>query len=833
MKKFYILFWVLLVNCVISNLVKCKTIPLLQRKTEFIEKTFYFDNLSFRKPNTVKDKDYDIVEIKGTGAITKIGEPLLPIKFYQILLPPDATLNEVEIVSKEEHVVSGNYIIYPAQPPKPISSQKTSEFVLPKKEIYESNKPYPAEIVGNYHTGTLSGFRIGSFSVAPIKYIPTKGELKQITKLKIRIYYKRNKVSNKAVWGRHKELIKSQVKRLIINPEDISRWSPPNKMGTGTTSKSLQEDTIDYVIVAPELDTIYFQPLAYWKTKKGVPAKMVAKEWIDVNYTGDNLREKIKNFIRDANTTWGAIWFLLGGDGADESGWMPERGCYGYVASIPYPYIDKQIPSERYWEDLDNNWNYDGDALYGEKDDGMSGADIDMYEDIWIGRASVNTASKAQTVVNNILTYEKSPATNYIENILLCSAHIFSNHYGYYTTDSVAKLTPALYVDDKNDYEQGRNTYPGDQAMISKMNAGCGFFCASSHGEYDRIMDGTNTNNDITNNNIDTYLNVGNKLGIYTGICCLSGKIDVDCYAEHLCNHPDGGAVVVIHNSRYGWAYPNPPPLGPSNNLTMWFFDEIFQKGNYKHIGHALAIARDRMIPWAVNVYNEHRWSLFGYNLFGCPEMPIRTRDVDTLQVMHDTTIINTVGNFLLTVMDNDGTTLVDSALVCLWCNEEQEMYARGWTNSLGEITLPVNPTIAGDTMWVTVTAHNYLAYEDYAIVTTNGVSYEVETTRYGLQQNYPNPITNKTTIKYQIPVKSKVVLKIYDLSGRVVRTLIDAIDDPGYKEIIWNGIDKKGGKVLSGVYFCCLQVCKINKDSKGEAKEIFYNKIRKLTIIH
>lgn len=831
MRKLSILFWWCVIGFVVPHSAKSEAIPSLQKETRFIERTLYFDKISSRKLKSAATiEDYDIVELKGTRFITKSGEPMLPIKFYQVLFPPDATLERVEIVSKEEYVVPGSYIVYPSQPPIPISSQEIPAFVSPKKEIYESNTLYPAEVVGNYHTGTLSGYRIGSFSIAPVKYIPAQGELKQITKIKIRIHYLKNNVKVKPIWERHKGLIESQVKGLVMNPDDILRWGPSIRK-KATTSKALEEDTIDYVIIAPAADTIYFQPLAYWKTKKGVPAKMVAKEWISANYTGANLQEKIKNFIRDANTTWGAIWFFLGGDGSGESGWMPERGCYGKV----YTWVDEQIPCERYWEDLNDNWNRDGDTKYGEKNDGPSGGDIDMYPDIWVGRASVNTASEAKTVVNNILTYEKNPGTGYIENILLCSASMTDDHMGYYTTDSVIKFIPPSYSYDKNDHGQGRDTYPGDQAMIGKMNAGCGFFCTGSHGEYNVIMDATGSSNDITNNNLDAYLNAGNKLGIHTGICCISGKIDANCYAEHLCNHPDGGAVAAIYNSRYGWGNVVPPPLGPTCDLNFWLFEEIFQKDNYKHLGNALATTRDRMVPEAIGFHNEYRWCLFEYNLFGCPEMPIRTLESDMLQVTHDSTVLNTPGNFTVTVKDNDGVTPMDSALVCLWCKEEAGMYARGHTNSLGELSLTVDPTVTDDTMWVTVTAHNYLPYEGLAIVAASGISYREFLAPYSLSQNSPNPFLHSTAISYQLPVKSIVSLKIYDLAGRTVKTLVEKIENHGTKLVIWDRNDDQDEKVSSGIYFYSLKVSVIpfNLHNPLNINLHTFKNTKKLTILH
>ncbi|MFA5031395.1 MAG: S8 family serine peptidase [bacterium] len=66
----------------------------------------------------------------------------------------------------------------------------------------------------------------------------------------------------------------------------------------------------------------------------------------------------------------------------------------------------------------------------------------------------------------------------------------------------------------------------------------------------------------------------------------------------------------------------------------------------------------------------------------------------------------------------------------------------------------------------------------------------------------YPNPCGKSAFIKYQLPAKSKVSLRIYDLTGREVCTLIDREEKPGYYVAGWHGKDNAGKKLASGIYF-------------------------------
>jgi len=80
--------------------------------------------------------------------------------------------------------------------------------------------------------------------------------------------------------------------------------------------------------------------------------------------------------------------------------------------------------------------------------------------------------------------------------------------------------------------------------------------------------------------------------------------------------------------------------------------------------------------------------------------------------------------------------------------------------------------------------------------------------TRYTLHPCYPNPFNPETTISYDLQEPAIVNLTIYDVTGRVVQTLVDAESTPGGSyEVVWNGRDRAGRVAAAGVYFCRLDV--------------------------
>jgi hypothetical protein len=72
----------------------------------------------------------------------------------------------------------------------------------------------------------------------------------------------------------------------------------------------------------------------------------------------------------------------------------------------------------------------------------------------------------------------------------------------------------------------------------------------------------------------------------------------------------------------------------------------------------------------------------------------------------------------------------------------------------------------------------------------------------YALRQNIPNPFGRETVIQYQLPKKSNVELKIYNIIGQQIQTLVNKSQKPGFYRIEWNGMNKNGDDVSSGIYF-------------------------------
>lgn len=85
----------------------------------------------------------------------------------------------------------------------------------------------------------------------------------------------------------------------------------------------------------------------------------------------------------------------------------------------------------------------------------------------------------------------------------------------------------------------------------------------------------------------------------------------------------------------------------------------------------------------------------------------------------------------------------------------------------------------------------------------------------FSLHGNNPNPFNPTTTIEYGLPEESKIVLIIYDLMGREIKTLINGIENAGFNNVMWDSKDKNGRPVSSGMYFYKLDAVSTESDKQ------------------
>lgn len=91
----------------------------------------------------------------------------------------------------------------------------------------------------------------------------------------------------------------------------------------------------------------------------------------------------------------------------------------------------------------------------------------------------------------------------------------------------------------------------------------------------------------------------------------------------------------------------------------------------------------------------------------------------------------------------------------------------------------------------------------------------EVILVNFKLFQNYPNPFNPETVISWQLAMGGEVELKIFNLLGQEVRTLVDEWEEAGSHSIVWDGFNNEGFPAASGIYICKLKSGNFSKVNK------------------
>jgi len=146
------------------------------------------------------------------------------------------------------------------------------------------------------------------------------------------------------------------------------------------------------------------------------------------------------------------------------------------------------------------------------------------------------------------------------------------------------------------------------------------------------------------------------------------------------------------------------------------------------------------------------------------------------------------------------------------------------WDFGDGSTSTEQNPThvyTALNTYTVTLTVTDNgqataVTTQDVQITNIVGIAEEAALPeKFALSQNYPNPFNPNTTISYALPERSTVRLSIYNMLGKEIRTLVNHVEDAGYKSVQWDGLDQRGQLISTGIYIYKIQAGEFTQTRK------------------
>jgi hypothetical protein len=777
----------------VVSLISLTTPCLLSAQTTY--KITYTAEFSQFDLGFSKVAGYDLITMKGATVISELGKPVMPAKSVAIAIPARAVA--VEFRSLGASKIPGNFYVMPGQPPILIGEK---DFQLTEKsddKIYSSNNPYPGGLATLDHQSNLAGQQIVWVTIYPVQYIPVEKQLILHNRVEVVVHCKReDENSSQELYhtftDNQRKLYEDMIKRIVVNPHYVF-INPPSCFH----SFALPPGEFDHVIITSSSLASHFQPLVYWHMKRGIRDTVVTTDWIYATYVGSGDTTKIRQFVIDANTNWGTMYFLMGG----ENNVIPFAWREYHSTDI--------VPSDQYYSDFDDDWSHE----------------------VFVGRVSVDDTIQVNTFVNKVLKYEKNPPlTDYSLEILLIGMELFFGAIpGEVLKEEIAGYIPWFFNIHKiYDSHDGNHR----DSVLYYLNTGQNLVNHCDHANYtamgvgsvyhDLIMDISDVD-DLTNTDkTSTIISVG---------CYANGMDYEDCIAEHFVVYNDSQAgVAFIGNTSVGLAAIG-DPMALSCELDYWWWHGVFTQ-NQDNLGKALVYSKHQF----VTDFDFERHCEWTFSLLGEPIMPIWTETPHIMQVNHASTIIPAPADFTVVVKDDDGVTPLENALVCCWIpNQSPEMYVREFTNASGEATLSISPATPDDTMYITGTKHNYLPYEGYALVGVGITEHRPEDPFVPIFTIYPTVFGKSLTIEYnrgqsvtsptgQMEGSDEIELKIYDVSGRLVRQFNRSINQQ-FNQITWDGNDDSGRRVPAGVYFVhCIA------DPAGDAEEyIKFQKVIKI----
>lgn len=542
-------------------------------------------------------------------------QPCLPVKPLRILLPQSTIIKTITVETSDVILLHDEELSYIeiAGTPKIINQYSFFNETIIKP--YAKNLLYPSETYQNLGIQYYRGWAILHLNLFPVRIL---GETNTL------FYYPEMSIKIETTKGEYNNLFDNEVKQDIVkivdNLEMIDNYQILENCVFENTS------SFEYVIITTEdLKNISgvsytFDDLLNYRRNQGLNCTIKTVESIINEYNGVDVQEKIRNFIKDAYMNWGTRWVLIGGD--------VEKVPVRYLYDIDGIQTDEEVvASDLYYQCLDGNYNYDGDGFWGEKNDGENGNPIDLYAEVYIGRAPVDDKNDVSSFVEKTLSYENSDwqNDNYLRKHLSVGETLWNGPGG----DGAGYAERC--IDYCTDYNQNTNGIPSYKYSIielyerdmvwdkydfmNEINNGVNIINHVSHGSE------TQASLDISD--ISSLINT-DKYAFFYSQACHAGSFDKidECFAERWVNAPQSGGFAAIMNTGYGYGGTTNYD-GADNRYAREFFNALFSPyEKISRLGQANQKSKEDNI-WHINEVNMYH-VYYNKILFGDPYVEIK-----------------------------------------------------------------------------------------------------------------------------------------------------------------------------------------------------------------
>ncbi|MCK4887336.1 MAG: hypothetical protein KAS96_08100 [Planctomycetes bacterium] len=702
----------------------------------------------------VADGNFKEIDMVGFGQLLAPGKPKLPSKVFQIALPPGVMVESVSFEKIGEVELAEVVDIAPAPMVSVMSATSQqlkaveAEYKATIETAYSMSEAYPGETGVFVATGGYRKYNLIHIRFSPMSYIASTKKLIFCPQLKVNV-----NLMTSAGAEEDSELLLDNVaeaeeraSNMLVNYSQAQSWYPT------IAGDDPIATTGGFVIITTNALESSVWPLANWQTCKGRDVHIKTVEDISSSYSGADLAEKIRNFLRAYLSSWSITKVCLIGDITD----VPMRDTHPSgpdgpdEGTTPWQTADK-VPTDFYYAELTwtdaSSWNSNSDSMYGQQ-----GVDnVQFPSEVDVGRIPWSDPTTVEDICMNMVEFEWSQdMDNYKLNYLLTAAYFWPD------TDNAALKTYILNnACDPGDppiriYEQGpcwNSSYYSNYTMTRDATRdvwGAGHYGfvnlaghGSSYGVYFQERHPTCYAQLYFHANDRSYLDPDYPSVVFSCACSTAWP-EVQNLGKSLLERGSVGFVGAtrLGFGTHGW---DDPSDGSSQSLDWKFCDYAIDLGGGRSsVGWSHQHALQYM-------YNDHNWSnswyqMFEWNLYSNPDLWIRERPTSLPNL---TDITPTGWTYPIVPRSNGSATSTSCPLTStLTGNTSSTYWNFAWTNN-GVYKAPGNVT------------RLYLddVYIRWASVSYTPVDYEVKFNNQG-----PSTVRGgRHTVYYELDVDEKV----------------------------------------------------------------------------
>jgi hypothetical protein len=581
-------------------------------------------------------------------------------KFAASIVIPDEGVMSYKIVDIEYEIIKADPIVPSKGNLKRNVDPEDVPYIM--GDFYFGKKWFPENSVEISDPYILRDFRGVTVRFHPFQYEPSQGILKIAKRIVVEIF--RERAGGTSILERKRDTISEPFTEIYKN-------FFLNFASARSRYPLLSERVGNMLIITADGYHSYLDDFVYWKKLKGIPVGLV-----DVSTIG-NTSTDIKNYIQNKYDTEGVTWVLLVGNESDVT---TIAGSYDATCDPVYAYL--------------------------------SGSD--NYLDAFICRFSGNNATHIENQVARSVQYERNPPQGATWNWYHRACGTATNEGSPDDCERLGWVNDTLLSYTYTSADQWCQPSATNAQILGAIDAGRSILNHIGHGS--RTGFGTNGGFWIDIDDIASLTNTDMLPFVYL-VACLTG--DFDAVTTCCCEAwvwdgtpaaPQGGIGAYGASVLQSWV---PPTLAQLHGNGLLKREEAVTMGGITYNGAMY------MLDQTGDLEMLETW-----HIFGDASIDLRTDIPDTFEVTHPSIYQPGSSTFSVSVLDNNGVTPIEDALVCLWIpSETPELHTANYTDVSGNVTFDISPSGDGAEMFVTVTKHNYGPYEGYATLASGAPS--------------------------------------------------------------------------------------------------------------